>query len=216
MKRKSSNRFSFQNTVANCNEDGTELIIICSKDRSNIRQWRPTPGGQTLYTLSLPSPPSQRRCRRKAERERERYVLKRILMRERVCARPRERVHDGLTRVWQARCRCYLSVMSAHLPSRRERERESLPPLSLSLSLHRLLPASTRVSSPSPSFSSPACELFARVALLWPCSVDTSSVEIGIWKIFLHDFSSQYEYSDILDGKLLNEISLNFFVSIYY
>lgn len=140
-KRKSSNRFSFQNTVANCNEDGTELIIICSKDRSNIRQWRPTPGGQTLYTLSLPSPPSQRRCRRKAERERERYVLKRILMRERVCARPRERVHDGLTRVWQARCRCYLSVMSAHLPSRREREREREPSTSLSLSL----------SSPSPS-----------------------------------------------------------------
>lgn len=173
-------------------------------------------GPNSLYSLSPPLPPRGDAERRKAERERERYVLKRILMRERVCARPRERVHDGLTRVWQARCRCYLSVMSAHLPSRRERERESLPPLSLSLSLHRLLPASTRVSSPSPSFSSPACELFARVALLWPCSVDTSSVEIGIWKIFLHDFSSQYEYSDILGGKLLNEISLNFFVSIYY
>lgn len=102
-------------------------------------------------------------------------------MRECVCARPRERVHDGLTRVWQARCRCYLSVMSAHLPSRRERAFH----LSFSSPFFRLLPASTRVSSPpSSSFSySLACELFARVALLWPCSVDTSSVEIANRKI---------------------------------
>lgn len=48
-KKRKFQSIQFQNTDANCNEDTTELIIICSrsKDRSNIRQWRPTPGGQT-------------------------------------------------------------------------------------------------------------------------------------------------------------------------
>lgn len=67
---------NFQNTVANCNEDATELIIICSrsKDRSIIFVNGVQPPGAERLSPPPSLPLSQgieERCRRKAERERD-------------------------------------------------------------------------------------------------------------------------------------------------
>lgn len=89
-------------------------------------------------------------------------------MRECMRAGPRERVHDALTRVWQARCRCYLSVMSAHLPSRREKPPLSSSPTSpFSPSFSPALCTPIRSFSPSlPPLRSPLARRLARVKVV--------------------------------------------------